>query len=181
MYQILILDDEQPIINAMARLIARIPAAIMNFPPTVHSFTDPEQAIASVRTQVYDLVISDFRMPQMDGLSFLREVVALQPDVARIIISGHADLPVVLSAVNALQIFRFVSKPWNDAELQQSIAQALHLRSLQQENQRLADVVRAQRTTLSRQQATLQQLERESPGITHVQRDADGAIVLDDD
>lgn len=181
MYQILILDDEQPIINAMSRLIARIPASMMNFPLMVHSFIDPERALASVREQAYDLVISDFRMPQMDGLSFLQEVVTHQPDVARIIISGHADLPVVLAAVNALQIFRFVSKPWDDAELQQAIAQALHLRSLQLENQRLANVVRAQRTKLSRQQVALQRLEKESPGITHVMRDADGAILLEVD
>ena len=180
MYQILVLDDEQPIINAITRLIARIPAAELKV-PLVRSFTDPEAAIDSVKNHAYDLVITDFRMPLMDGLAFLQKVVEHQPDVARIIISGHADLPVVLSAVNGVQIFRFISKPWNDTELQQSIVHALQLRSLQRENQRLADLVRAQRGVLSRQEATLRQLERESPGITHVSRDADGAILLDDE
>jgi two-component system probable response regulator PhcQ len=86
---------------------------------------------------------------------------------------------VVLSAVNAARIFQFVNKPWDDAQLQQSIVQALQVRSLHLENQRMADLVRIQRGELSRQEALLRQLESESPGITHVERDADGAIMLD--
>jgi two-component system probable response regulator PhcQ len=179
MYKLLILDDEPSIINAMVRLIARIPPEQLNGRTEVRTFTDPALALACVREEPFDLIVTDFRMPSMDGLTFLQHAIEHQPDVARIIISGHADLPVVLSAVNAARIFRFVSKPWDDAELQQSIVQALQVRSLQQENQRLADLVRIQRGELSRKEAILRQLESESPGITRVERDADGAIILD--
>jgi two-component system probable response regulator PhcQ len=179
MYKLLILDDEPSIINAMVRLIARIPHEQLDGRPAVRTFTDPKQALECIREEPFDLIITDFRMPSMDGLTFLQHAIEHQPDVARIIISGHADLPVVLSAVNAARIFRFVSKPWDDAELQQSIVQALQVRSLHQENQRLADLVRLQRGELSRQEAVLRQLESDSPGITRVERDADGAIILD--
>jgi two-component system probable response regulator PhcQ len=57
--------------------------------------------------------------------------------------------------------------------------QALQVRSLQQENQRLADLVRIQRGELSHKESLLRQLESESPGITRVERDADGAIIID--
>ena len=179
MYRLLILDDEPSIINAMMRLIARIPHELIGDKPVVRTFNDPEQALECLREEPFDLIITDFRMPSMDGLTFLRHAIEHQPDVARIIISGHADLPVVLSAVNAARIFRFVSKPWDDAELQQSIVQALQVRTLHLENQRLADLVRIQRGELSRQEVMLRQLESESPGITRVERDADGAIILD--
>lgn len=179
MYKLLILDDEPSIISAMVRLIARIPHDQLDGKAVTRSFTDPVVALECLREEAFDLVITDFRMPSMDGLTFLQQAIEYQPDVARIIISGHADLPVVLSAVNAARIFRFVSKPWDDAELQQSIVQALQVRSLHLENQRLADLVRTQRGELSRQEAVLRQLENESPGITHVERDADGAIILD--
>jgi YesN/AraC family two-component response regulator len=178
MYKLLILDDEPSIINAMIRLIARIPQEQLNGKATVRSFTDAALALECIREEPFDLIITDFRMPTMDGLTFLQQAIEYQPDVARIIISGHADLPLVLSAVNGVQIFRFVSKPWDDAELQQSIAQALQVRSLHLENQHLADLVRMQRGELSRQEAMLRQLESESPGITRVERDAEGAIIL---
>lgn len=178
MYKLLILDDEPSIINAMVRLISRISDEQLHGKAAVRTFTDPAQALECIREEPFDLIVTDFRMPSMDGLTFLQQAIEHQPDVARIIISGHADLPVVLSAVNA-GIFRFVSKPWDDAELQQSIVQALKLRSLHLENQRLADLVRIQRGELSRQEAMLRQLESESPGITRVERDAEGAIMLE--
>lgn len=179
MYKLLILDDEPSIISAMVRLIARIPHEQLDGRAAVRTFTDPAQALECISEEPFDLIITDFRMPSMDGLSFLQQAIKHQPDVARIIISGHADLPVVVSAVNAARIFQFVSKPWDDAQLQQAIVQALQVRSLHLENQRMADLVRIQRGELSRQEALLRQLESESPGITHVERDADGAIMLD--
>jgi CheY-like chemotaxis protein len=112
MYKLLILDDEPSIINAMVRLIARIPHEQLNGRAAVRTFTDPALALECISEEAFDLIITDFRMPSMDGLTFLQQAIEHQPDVARIIISGHADLPVVLSAVNAARIFRFVSKPW---------------------------------------------------------------------
>jgi DNA-binding NtrC family response regulator len=180
-YKLLLLDDETPILNALVRVIQRIPADRLAGDCLIRSFTDPAQALQSLREESYDLLVTDFRMPAMDGLEFLRQAIEHQPEVARIVISGQADLPAVTAAINDVQVFRFVNKPWVDDELQLAIVQTLKAHALRRENQRLADLVRAQQGTISRQEAALRELEAECPGITRVERDESGAIYLDVD
>ncbi len=179
-FHILVLDDEDPIVRAMTRVLRRMPEEWLDGNCQVHGYQDPDEALASLRDRSYDLIISDLRMPRMDGISFLRQTLAIQPDAMRIVISGQADLPTVMSAVNETQVFRFIDKPWNDTELQMGVAQALRNSLLQRENRRLADLVREQRSMISRHEEALRELEAESPGITQVKRDASGAILLDD-
>lgn len=179
-YSLLVLDDEPQIVKAMTRVLARMPSEWLDAPCAVQGFTDPHEALASLGERNYDLVISDLRMPIMNGLDFLRQALELQPDAMRIVISGHTDLPTVMSAVNDTRVFRFIDKPWNDTELQMGVAQALRNCMLLRENQRLADVVRVQRSTISRQEEALRDLEADSPGITHVERDETGAIFIDE-
>ncbi|MEI7037300.1 response regulator [Fulvimonas yonginensis] len=178
-YKLLLLDDEQAILNALTRVIKRIDSDRFGGPCQIKTFTSATEALACVRQEPVDLIITDFRMPAMTGLEFLREAIRHQPDVARIIISGQADLPTVVAAINDTQVFRFVNKPWDDGELQLAVVQALHVYALSRENQRLADLVRVQQGTISRQEAALRQLESECPGITRVERDENGAIYLD--
>jgi DNA-binding NtrC family response regulator len=175
-----VLDDQSAIINAMRRAIDRIPPDLLDARCRVHGFDKPENALESLRDVAYDAVVSDLRMPGVDGLDFLRRARDLQPDAIRILISGHGDLPSAIAAINDIGVFRFVAKPWNDAELQVTIASALQTRAMQCENQRLADEVRVQRGQLSEQDARLRELEVECPGITRVERDDTGAIVLDE-
>jgi len=179
-HKILVLDDEEPIIKAMTRVLHRMPNEWLSGRCEVHGFSDPDEALASMRDHEYDLIITDLRMPRIDGIEFLRQTLAIQPDALRIVISGHADLPTVMSAINDAQVYRFIGKPWNDTELLMGVAQALRNSVLQRENQRLADLVRKQRSMLSKHEAALRELEAESPGITHVERDETGAIVLDE-
>lgn len=178
MYNILILDDQAAIINAMRRTIDRIPPDLLDSRCRVHGFDNPANALESLRDVAYDAIVSDLRMPGVNGLDFLRQTMALQPDAARIVITGYGDLPAAIAAINDIKVFRFVSKPWDDAELQLTVALALKNRGLQRENQRLADEVRVQRGELSEHDAMLRELEAECPGITHVERDDTGAIVL---
>ena len=180
MYNILILDDQPAIINAMRRAIDRIPLDLLDSRCRVHGFDNPDNALESLRDVTYDAVISDLRMPTVDGLDFLRRAMELQPDAIRIVISGYGDLPSAIAAINDIGVFRFVAKPWDDAELQHTLALALQTRGLQRENQRLADEVRVQRGQLSEQDAMLRELEAECPGITRVERDDTGAIMLDE-
>ena len=180
MYNILVLDDQPAIINAMRRAIDRIPSDLLDTRCRVHGFDKTENALESLRDVTYDAVVSDLRMPGVDGLDFLRHARELQPDAVRILISGHGDLPSAIAAINDIGVFRFVAKPWDDAELQVTMALALQTRAMQCENQRLADEVRVQRGQLSEQDARLRELEAECPGITRVERDDTGAIMLDE-
>ena len=181
MYKILVLDDEPSIANAMVRVIARMPAEWLESPCQVVPFNDPLEALRSLDESAYDVIISDLNMPVMGGLTFLRQAREFQPAAMRMVVSGQADLPAVLAAVNETQVFRFVPKPWNDMEFQLAVFQAMQAGKLQRENQSLADEVRVQRGLLSEKDALLRELELESPGITRLNLDANGAIYLDEE
>lgn len=181
MHTILILDDEPSVLSAMKRVIARIPPDWLQAPCQINTFSDPLQALKSLDGVSYDLIISDLRMPGTDGLTFLRLAMKFQPQAVRIAISGDGDVPAIMSVLNESRVFRFIEKPWNDTELQTVITQALHTCVLQRENQRLADEVRTQRGTITKQEAMLRELESECPGITRIERDERGAIYLDEE
>ena len=176
---LLIVDDEPNVLSALRRLCQNtaILPAIPN--PSITTFTSPVEALNYVGTHPVDLVISDYRMPDMDGAAFLARVKEQQPDAARIIMSACSDIDGIVRAVNHAGIFRFVSKPWSDPDLKAAILEVLAHRDLLLENRRLADEVRLQRGVITRQQLELERLERESPGITKVRWTEDGGVLLE--
>ena len=147
--------------------------------PHVVTFTSSHDAIDYVRHHPVDVAISDYRMPEMDGATFLTMVKKLNPDAARIMLSAFTDLDGIVRAINDAGIFRFVAKPWSDTDLRTSIVQVLEHRQLMLENRRLADQIRHQHGIISRQQLELERLEAETPGITHVRWTEDGGVLLE--
>jgi DNA-binding NtrC family response regulator len=176
--RILLVDDEPNILSSLRRVINAMPWSAVGETPTVDTFNSPVAALERANEMAFDLVISDYRMPEMDGVSFLERLVQIQPSIARIILSGYADLQALVDAINKVQIFRFVSKPWNDFELTTSIIQAIEQRRLIVENQRLADQLRVKQGQLSRHELELRRLESEYPGLTRIKRGSDGSIDL---
>jgi len=182
MYRILLVDDEINILSALKRSLQRISFEDLDGErPEIETFVSAPQALARVQRAPVDLIISDFRMPEMGGIEFLAAAVQLQPDVARLVLSGNADLDAVVDAINKVQIHRFIAKPWHDYELKTAVVQALAARNLVLENRRLADLVRKQHGQISRREAELRRLEAESPGITHLKLTDDGQILIDDE
>lgn len=182
MYRIILVDDEQNILNALGRLFASPSFQDReNSKFQVETFASPRQALQRAGEGViFDLVISDYRMPEMDGVAFLKAFKDIQPNAERLILSGYADLEALVGAINEAQIFRFIAKPWHDDELKSAVAQALAHRDLLLENQRLADQLRLQRGVISKQEIALRRLEEESPGITKVHWGEDGSVFLDE-
>lgn len=174
MHRIMIVDDEENVSRALRRALTAKDIEI-------ELFSHPHEALRRAQTANFDLVISDYRMPDMDGIRLLSEMKQLQPDAMRIIISGHADLEGLIKAVNAAEIFRFISKPWYDHDLTLSVSHALEHRAILVENRRLADEVRAQRKELDRQKTALQKLEAEYPDLVRINWGEDGAIILGED
>jgi len=175
---ILLVDDEPNILRSLERQLRSIhrgdgPAY------RIEACSSPAAALARGTQTAFDLVISDYRMPEMNGVDFLRAFRGLQPTAARLILSGQTDLAGMVGAINDAGIARFLAKPWEEAELVFAVEQALRERNLLLENQRLADELRASRSIIARQEAELNRLERESPGITRVSRDAEGAVLLE--
>ena len=193
MIRIMLVDDEENILKSLRRVLGTpdawcgdrtlVDSAAVEPPRNaVEIFTSPQEALKRAKSGVaFDIVISDYRMPEMDGVAFLKLLREIQPNTVRIILSGYADHDALISAINIAQIHRFICKPWEDYALRADVKQLYRLQQLQIENQRLADQVRAQQGIISRQELELRRLEEESPGITQVKRAPDGGILLDED
>lgn len=117
MPHLLILDDEELILNALVR-------ALKSEEYTIDKFTSPLQALDDLRKTNYDVILADYRIPEMDGITFLKKSKQFLPQAKRIILSGQADFNGLVSAINEAEIFRFIFKPWNDDELKNILMQA---------------------------------------------------------
>jgi len=183
MHRILLVDDESGVLNALVRLLRLTPLVVrgVEWRPRVDAFTSPAEALKSAAECAYDLVVSDFRMPEMDGVAVLRRMRELQPDCARVILSGYTDLNGLIDAINEARIDRFIAKPWSDFEFVSTLTQVLEIRALRMENESLADQVRRERGEISPVELELKRLEQQEPGITQVQWGPDGSVVIDMD
>ncbi len=175
MTTIAFIDDELNVLNAITRMLRNCGWKIL-------VFTSPEQAIHELKL-IADLsiIVSDYRMPGMDGVTLLNSIKHFHPTALRIILSGHADLQTVLLAVNQTEIYRFITKPWVDEELLITLQKAVEHQSLLEENLRLSQMVRQQQNKINHQLSELKRLESDSPGITQVDLTEDGYIDLSDD
>ena len=182
MYRIMLVDDEENILKALRRVLVATPCVYdgVEYPIRVETYTSPDEALAYARHNTVDLVLSDYRMPGKDGVRFLKEFREIQPNAARLILSGYADLNALMGAINEAQIYRFLNKPWNDYELVSSIAQALAYRNLMLENQHLADQVRVEAGAMTAEELERQRLEEQEPGITKVNWGPDGSVIFDE-
>ena len=174
MYRILILDDEENIVNALKRSLRKVADW------EVETFISGAEAVRRAEASSFDLFISDYRMPEMNGVEFLSKIKRIQPNAARMILSGFRDLEALVGAINEAEIFRFLNKPWNDYELILTIEQALIYKNMLSENLYLANQVREQNEQLNKHERLLAKLENDSPGITQVNWSNDGAIEIDD-
>jgi two-component system NtrC family sensor kinase len=129
--KILCVDDEPNVLYSLRRLFLDDEYTIL----TANSAND---AIAILQgNHDIQIVISDYRMPNMNGVEFLREVRTRWPDTVRIVLSGYADTASIVSAINEGEIYRFVPKPWNDDELKVTIANAIERYHLLKQNAEL--------------------------------------------
>ncbi len=140
MRRIMIVDDEQGVLNALRRLLLRAPCSYgrMVYALEVETFDSPFTALDRARVAPFDLVLSDYRMPGMDGVEFLGQIAEIQPDAARMILSGCTDINLINQFIHGADIFGMLPKPWNDYFLMSMIAQALNHRDLLLENRALA-------------------------------------------
>ena len=130
---ILLVDDETNILAALKR---ELMACIRGL--EVEAYSSPAEALERAKTKSFDLVVADYQMPEMDGVTFFKAFQEIQPDAARIMLSGQVDLAGLVELINLTHIYRFIAKPWNEHELLTAITQALAYRKVVMENRRLA-------------------------------------------
>jgi DNA-binding NtrC family response regulator len=137
---VLVIDDEQGIVNAIRRELSTPPLGRYRY--AVEGFTDPAAALQRAKEKEFEVVITDFRMPQMDGLEFLKQLHVIQPDCMRLVLSGQTDMAALVEMINQTHIYRFIPKPWSGYFLKSSVMQAIDFRSTEITNRRMAKVLR---------------------------------------
>ncbi len=103
-----------------------------------------------------DLIISDMRMPQMDGAQFLEQVRARWPSTIRLLLTGYADIASTIDAINKGEIYRYISKPWNDTDIVLVVRDALARKGLERDKKRLEALTQRQNEELKTLNATLE-------------------------
>jgi serine/threonine-protein kinase len=114
---VLFVDDEERVVNALRTIFRDL--------YEVSVASSGEQALGLVRSQPFHVVVSDQRMPGMLGVELLREVKLAAPTTVRMLLTGYSDLAAIVGSVNDGEVFRFVSKPWNQDDLQATIDEAV--------------------------------------------------------
>jgi response regulator RpfG family c-di-GMP phosphodiesterase len=147
---LLFVDDEASILSALRRLFRPVGYRILTAEGGV-------EALDILGKEEVDLVVSDMRMPNMDGAAFLREVRARWPGVVRLLLTGYSDISSTIDAINHGEIYRYISKPWNDDEILHTVKDALERKRLERENLRLAELTRQQNEQLKELNASLEQ------------------------
>jgi DNA-binding NtrC family response regulator len=133
-HTILVVDDEPDILFSLQALLRR------DF--EVHTAESGARALEVLRQHPVHVIMTDQRMPEMTGVELLRRVCNEYPEATRIIFTGYADIKAVVDAVNRVEIFRYLTKPWDPDDLHTVLHQACeHYESLV-EGYRLLDDVR---------------------------------------
>lgn len=131
-YSILIVDDEINVIHSLTRLLR----SRKNW--TVETYENSKDALKRAECNIFDIVISDYKMPDMDGLEFLERLKELQPDAIRILLTGSLNPDVLINAINRAGAFRFIHKPWDNDELLKIIDEGIKYRAIMVENRIMA-------------------------------------------
>lgn len=146
---LLLVDDEPGILSSLRRLFRPHGYRIL-------SAGSGAEGLQILEGEAADLVISDMRMPEMDGALFLEQVRARWPDVVRILLTGYADITSTVAAINRGAIYRYVAKPWDDNDIVLIVQKALEQAALERENRRLAALTERQNEALRELNASLE-------------------------
>ena len=127
---VLCVDDEPHILSALRRLFRTQGYEVV-------SADSGRAGLEVLASRQVDLIISDMRMPEMDGVAFLEQARERSPDTMRVLLTGHADVSQILDAVNRGEIYRYITKPWDDHEMTLVVRHALERQGLERDRRRL--------------------------------------------
>ncbi|MGE5385423.1 MAG: HD domain-containing phosphohydrolase [Betaproteobacteria bacterium] len=148
-WRLLCVDDEPNILSALRRLFRQSGYQVA----VANSGAEGLQLLAE---QEVDLVISDMRMPEMDGAAFLEQVSKRWPDTMRILLTGYSEITSTIDAINKGEIFRYISKPWDDNDMLLTVRHALERKELEREKARLEALTAKQNEELKDINANLE-------------------------
>lgn len=129
-YQILLVDDDSNVLSALRRVFRQENYEIV-------CCQDPKAALNRLESESFQLIISDYMMPDMNGGDLLKHARDMRPDMIRIMLTGHADVNAVVGAMKTGAVYKFILKPWNDEDLRVTVALALEQHELKKKNNAL--------------------------------------------
>ncbi len=138
---VLCVDDEQSILTSLKRALRKQPYQLL-------IANSGQEALDIMAGRGIDLIISDMRMPNMDGAELLGNVFNRWPNTLRILLTGYSDMESTVAAINKAQIYRYISKPWNNDELVVTINSALEHKKLRDEHAVLTALTQKQNSEL---------------------------------
>lgn len=171
-HNILIVDDEQDVLNSLGRVFR-------NPKYKVYAFDDATSALSALPEIKPDLIVSDMRMPKMDGAEFLCHAKDLRPMTPRILLTGHADKDDTVRAINDGEIFAYVSKPWNNEQFLNLADEAIARRDKDLKKNRALHTLKKMHEDVSERNADIEQkLEEESKQRTETTQALNDAYAL---
>lgn len=108
---IVLVDDEEIVLTSLSSFLSLETAY------NVVTFVSANKALEYIRGNGCDLVISDYLMPEMDGITFLAKVKETHPEVPRIILTGYADKENAIKAINDVGLYQYIEKPWDNEDI----------------------------------------------------------------
>lgn len=147
---VLVVDDEPHVVAALRRSLRSRGWSVL-------TAGEGLGGLSVLREHPVDAIISDMRMPGMNGAQFLREARLLQPNAVRVLLTGHADIGSALQAVNEGEILRYFTKPWDDDALLDAIALGVERERLRAERDQLLALSQVQNQTLIELNQTLEE------------------------
>jgi DNA-binding NtrC family response regulator len=166
MSTILCVDDDPAVLAVLARILRRDGLEIR----TTESPTD---ALAWIANDDIAVLVSDYDMPEMTGAQLAGQAKRLRPETVRVLLTGQKDLATAVEGINQGEVFRFVSKPFENAKLREVVAAAL------ERHHELAELA-GYRAGRERTRELRIAVEQDYPGITKVDRDEHGRYVVAD-
>jgi response regulator RpfG family c-di-GMP phosphodiesterase len=143
---LLLVDDEENILRALTRVFRRDGYNLL-------TATSGAAGLDLLAQHAVGVVISDQRMPEMNGVEFLNHVKKQQPDTLRIVLSGYTELKSITDAINQGAVYKFLTKPWEDDLLRMNVDEAFAHYELRAENRRLSAELQKYNAELERRVA----------------------------
>jgi len=153
-FQILCVDDEPNILSALRRMFM-----LSGF--DIEEASSGAEAIKKLEEKEFHLVLSDMQMPGMNGAELLAQDRERWPKVMRLMLTGTADLKAAISAIKEGEIYRYLTKPWNDEEVVSTIKSALERCALVRERDNLLELTKQQNLSLAEMVNTLEEKVKE--------------------
>ena len=128
---VLYIDDEPNNITSFRAAFRRV--------FTIFTAESAEEGRKVLETEQIHVILSDQRMPKMTGIEFFQSILETYPDPIRILITGYTDINAVIDAINVGQVYKYLSKPWNELDVKNSIEKAFEVTELRRKNKELAE------------------------------------------